>query len=88
MGIDGKRFDNWEHVDCNDCSHYWDSSCDGVSKGSRVGCNSFLATRSIVLPERLNKLEERFEKLRVGCILTDIILMLLLVNYILGWYIG
>lgn len=54
-----KRFDEWEEVSCNDCSHYWDSSCDGASKGSKVGCNSFLATRSIVIPERLNSLEKR-----------------------------
>ena len=54
-----KRFEEWEEVDCNDCSHYWDSSCDGASKGSRIGCNSFLATRSIVIPERLNSLEKR-----------------------------
>ena len=56
---DLKRFEDWEQVDCNDCSHYWDSSCDGVSKGSKVGCNSYLATRSVVLPEKLNKLERR-----------------------------
>ena len=59
-----KRFEEWEEVDCNDCSHYWDSSCDGASKGSRIGCNSFLATRSIVIPERLNSLEKRVEILK------------------------
>lgn len=52
-----KRFEDWEEVDCNDCSHYWDSSCDGVSKGSRVGCNSYLATRSVVIPRQMKKLE-------------------------------
>lgn len=57
---DPKRFDDYsEVVDCNDCSHYWDSSCDGVSKGSTTNCNSFLATRSIVIPQRIKQLEKR-----------------------------
>ena len=64
MAKESKRFEDWEEVDCNDCSHYWDSSCDGASKGSRIGCNSFLATRSIVIPERLNSLEKRVEILK------------------------
>ena len=58
---DLKRFDEWEEVNCNDCSRYWDSSCDGVSKGSRKGCNSYLATRSVILPEQIKKLEKRIE---------------------------
>ena len=56
---DEKRFAEWEEVDCNDCSHYWDSSCDGASKGSRIGCNSYLATRSAVVPHQIKKLERR-----------------------------
>lgn len=58
-----KRFEDWEKVDCNDCSHYWDSSCDGASKGSKVGCNSFSATRSVVIPEKINHLEKRVKQL-------------------------
>ena len=66
-----KRFEDWEEVDCNDCSHYWDSSCDGASKGSRVGCNSFLATRKVVIPEKINALEKRVKTLTriVACII-------------------
>ena len=54
-----KRFEDWEKVDCNECARYWDSSCDGVSKGSQKQCNSFLATRSIVIPHRIKKLQRR-----------------------------
>lgn len=65
-----KRFEDWEEVDCNDCSHYWDSSCDGVSKGSRVGCNSYLATRGVVIPEKINSLEKQVKTLSriVACL--------------------
>lgn len=69
-----KRFEEWEEIDCNDCSHYWDSSCDGASKGSKIGCNSYLATRSIVIPERLNSLEKRVKWLEIW----NLIFMLLL----------
>lgn len=69
MGKESKRFEDWEQVDCNECSHYWDSSCDGVSKGSRVGCNSYSATRSVVIPAKLNELEKRIELLRIALII-------------------
>lgn len=54
-----KRFEEWEEVDCNECARYWDSSCDGNLTDSRVGCNSYLATRSVVLPAKLKSLEKR-----------------------------
>ncbi len=76
-----KRFEDWEEVDCNECSHYWDDSCDGVSKGSKVGCNSFLATRSVVIPARLNALENSNKWLRRWCLLLSIIWLLELVIY-------
>lgn len=80
-----KRFEDWEEVDCNECTHYWDSSCDGASKGSRIGCNSFLATRRVVIPERLNALEKHVRDLRFGVILSYIVLLVHLVLHLFGW---
>ena len=74
---DLKRFENWEEVDCNDCSHYRDSTCDGATKGSRIGCNSYLATRKVVIPEKLNKLER--DVMRVG----KYLFVLFVINFIL-----
>lgn len=54
-----KRFEDWEKVDCNECARYWDSSCDGVKKGSAKPCNGYLATRSVIIPNRIKKLERR-----------------------------
>ena len=79
-----KRFDDWVDVDCNDCSHYWDSSCDGASKGARVPCNSFLATRAVVIPERINTLERRVKRLKISCILTDVAVLIHLILYVVG----
>ena len=80
MDKPSKRFEDWEEVDCNECARYWDSSCDGVSKGSKKACNSFLATRSVVIPARLNALEKsnKWLRLTVGC----------LIAYDIGYLIG
>lgn len=66
-----KRFEDWEKVDCNECARYWDSSCDGVSKGSSKPCNSYLATRSVVIPARLKALEKSNKWLRICCIINS-----------------
>ena len=54
-----KRFEDWEEVECNECERYWLNQCDGVkpsNKAQKVPCNSFLATRSVVIPEQIKKL--------------------------------
>lgn len=76
-----RRFEDWGIIDCNECTHYWDSSCDGVSKGSRVGCNSYLATRSVVIPERINALENRNRWLTLWCLMLSIFWILEMVVY-------
>ena len=83
MEKSNKRFEDWEQVDCNDCTHYWDSSCDGASKGSRIGCNSFLATRSVVIPERINSLDNRLKWLGAAIVTLatiNLILWMVLIN--------
>ena len=88
MSEDKKRFSDWEDVDCNECVHYWDSSCDGVTQNSRRQCNSFLATRRIVIPARLNALEKRVKWLRISCILGDVALLIHLIGHLAEWYNG
>jgi hypothetical protein len=65
---DVKRFDDYtEVVHCNECSHYWDSSCDGVCKGAEAYCTSYVATRNVVIPEKVNALEKRVNRLYIAC---------------------
>ena len=52
-----KRFEDWEKVDCEDCAHWWDNSCDGVT-GKRKQCNSYLAKRVVLIPEQLKQLKK------------------------------
>jgi hypothetical protein len=61
-----KRFEDWEKVECNECGRYWTDQCDGVSKGSTKPCNSFLATRSVVIPEKQKALEKAFKRQRIA----------------------
>ena len=72
-----KRFGDWKEVDCNDCSHYWDNSCDGSCKGSQRVCNSFLATRSVIIPAQIDKLRNDVKWLGIGLILETIMLVIL-----------
>ena len=78
-----KRFEEWEEIDCNDCAHYWDSSCDGASKGSSVACNSFLATRSVVIPAKINKLEQFVKWLSIAIILCGVAITLHSLSHLL-----
>ena len=72
------------HVDCNDCQRYWLDQCDGTPEGVQKPCNSFLATKKVDIPERINSLENRFKSLR-GCVrVLNIIIIFHLLTHIIG----
>ena len=81
-----KRFEDWRDVDCNECSHYWQDQCDGASKGSSIACNSFSATRKVVIPERLKALEKQVESMRVGNIIIAGVVLFQIVMHLLEWF--
>lgn len=92
--MENKRFEDWTHVDCNECARYWDSSCDGVkcrtnsdnpSTGSTRLCNSFLATRSVVIPAKIKELEKEVGRLRAASFFTSLSLVLYILFESLGW---
>ena len=72
MASESKRFEDWVKVDCNDCAKYWDSSCDGP-QGPHRPCNSYLATRSVVIPAKLKSLEKRVRWLEFAIGITCVI---------------
>lgn len=61
MSKSQKRFEDWDNVDCNQCQRYYDNSCDGVQKGSKKACNSYLATREVVIPSEIKRLKRAFK---------------------------
>lgn len=56
-----KIFEDYPDVSCNECAEYWSDTCDGTPKGSTRLCNSFKATRSVILPAKLERLERRLD---------------------------
>lgn len=50
------RFDDWE-VDCADCQHYWDDSCNGVPEGQKRNCTAFVATKKVDIPKQIEQLK-------------------------------
>lgn len=74
---DVKRFDEWT-VDCNNCQHYWESTCDGVSEGKKRPCNSYLATRSVSIPGQIESLKSDVLGLKIA-------LWVLCITMVVGW---
>lgn len=82
-----KRFEDWPmKVDCNECQRHWDNSCDSVPQGSERRCNSFLATREIVIPGQIKELQRSVNRLRTGLILADILIVAMALAHLMGWY--
>lgn len=74
---ESKVFSEWDTVDCNGCSHYWDDSCSGVPKDKKRNCSSFVATRRVVIPEQIRELEVQIKNLKISVNLLWIIVMFL-----------
>ena len=77
-----KIFDNYE-VDCNECQHYWDSSCDGVPIDQKRNCAVFIATRTKDIPMQIKKLNKKVDKLKaavISVLIIDILLGVMLLT--------
>lgn len=88
MSIENKRFEDWYDVDCNECSHYWDSSCDGADKDTKRLCNSFTATRSVIIPKQLEGIKKDIKYLYILMaiqVLFDLLVAYNLVVINMGW---
>lgn len=79
-----KRFEDWTTVDCNECEHYWTNSCDGACKGSQKPCNSFLATRSVIIPEQIKSLRKQIRWLYAAFFVETVLLFLLIAVGVFG----
>lgn len=84
---ENKRFEEWDTVECSECARYWDSSCDGVT-GSQKPCNSFLATRNILIPEKLKRLQKSVKWLTASLLFTDFAILIHFLTHLLGGFNG
>lgn len=79
-------FPNNEQFTCNDCTHYWDNTCDGLSDTSEHFCNSFSVTRGINIPVKINELETQIKQLKQSVFLCAITLLISsVINLIAHW---
>lgn len=86
MEKETKIFSEWEEVDCNECSHYWDSSCDGARIGSKAPrrlCTTFLATRNVLIPLQIKKLQRDVKWVSWASILIGVSQIILCAIFIL-----
>lgn len=82
--MEKSKFDDWSDVkDCNDCQHYWNAMCDGISEGSQKPCNSFLATRKVNILGEIEALRKRLNTLNVVLILYGLAFVLHLISKLL-----
>jgi hypothetical protein len=77
-------FSEWEDCDCNECEHYWDSSCDGVAKGTKKPCGQFSATRSVIIPEQIKRLTKVVKWISAYLIFEAVVGIILTVVKLLG----
>ena len=82
MSEETKVFDE-EYVDCNQCSHYWTDSCDGVPTKQIRPCTSFKATRQTDIPLKLKKLSIRQKQSDRSILWLHIIVLLHLIQHFL-----
>lgn len=76
MTNENSRFDNWTHVDCNECQHYWNALCDGTVKDSEKPCTAFVATRSTDIPEQIKSLKDSLKSVRTCVILQGLCIII------------
>lgn len=75
------KFDDWSDVkDCNDCQHYWNSTCDSPPNGSEKRCTAFLATRKVNTQAEIDSLRKALKWL----IVSQVCLLIALVSSIIG----
>lgn len=80
-----KIFEDFQQVDCNDCSHYWDDSCGGVKEGSEKRCTAFKATRRVDIPLEIKALRNDLKWLRVSQLLLGIAVVGHMICHLVGW---
>ena len=78
-----KRFDE-TYVECTECSHYWNDSCDGVPKDKVRPCTSYKATKKVDFIEKLNHLEAEIKSTNLTVFILTLTLLLKLI-FDLAW---
>jgi hypothetical protein len=80
--VDSKKIFDEPVVECNECEHYWDSSCDGTPLKQERSCTSYKATRREDIPGQIKKLKYNIDKLYLIMLIMNVTLILHLLGHI------
>lgn len=84
MSENTKRFDEYQ-VECTECEHYWDNSCDGVKCFEEKHCTSYKATKRMEIPKEIDKVKKDIKAIDRNQLLFALALLLHLISeYIWG----
>lgn len=79
-------FDDYNHVNCLDCHHYWNDTCDGPPTGLERPCTAFLATKRVDIPAQIKELQNGLKVVLYGSIaLTACFLIYVTVDMLFLW---
>ena len=81
--MEHKIFDDY-YVDCNECQHYWNDTCDGVPSNKERACSSYIATKKVDLPNKIMLLERKVKNLQATQTLFSILFILVGLCIIFG----
>lgn len=79
------KFDEWDDLkDCNTCDNYWNDTCDGVPEEQKRNCQSYVATRKVVIPKQIEELQKDVGRVTKSTIILALAVLLHLVSHIIG----
>lgn len=80
-----KIFDDFVIVECEQCERWWLNQCDGCKdtlKGSKTPCNAFVATRSVIIPQEIERLKKAIKGLKTTVLLLGVAVLLLAIGQV------
>lgn len=83
MSEDRKIFDDY-HVDCNDCQHYWNDTCDAPPDNVERSCTAFIATRRTNIPLQIKTLQIGSQRIKKALVIQLVFDVVILLSFLIG----
>lgn len=79
---DVRIFDEFQ-VECTECEHYWDNSCDGVKCFEEKHCTSYKATKRMEIPKEIDKIRQNMKVNNRAIILLEVVMVIHLLGHLI-----
>jgi hypothetical protein len=77
-----KVFDEFQ-VECTECEHYWDNSCDGVKCFEEKHCTSYKATKRMEIPKAIDKIKSDMKHMDKHITLIYVLLLIHMLSHLI-----